>query len=861
MQYVVSYQIALQIIRSALAVNLWIFICLVPTSVVAQTVEFLNDRHAYIRGELITLKATVNTDADQAAFDINGWYLQHLPIRDGKVVYTVDTSRLRAGQYDVRVQLLRAGSPPGHLSIYPLTIAPEPNPQRFPIWHWHGATSADLRWWIERGFTGFTLPRTRDPLEPDSETARQFAEILDQATGLGVEIGAYLHPLNSDHWRTNESDRCLYPDGRRDAHAVYPRSPQVLDYARHIATEWMSHFAAYPSLRHIKLSSEYVTPFCTNEMVKQLAYNETGINLDTLLQLPNLSRLPYYTQASQLPTALQPQEGIILDTHPLYRFLKWWWERGHGTSTLNLTMAQIIKTERPDIQVWHDPYRLAPVYDSHRGLDIISTWTYGYPDIQRLLYTRVLQAAAKRERQKVMQTITLVVKGDLVQPSDALKDDHITDRAGHLPYLINSPDYARETIWLVFSLRPDVLSFFFSSRLMPDNPQLDPFHASPATSDAIGEVARQLIQPFGPAILQSQRERAQVAVLLSASALWFTQSPWSSGYINEQILPFCILLAMNHVPFDVLLEDDILDGRLDDYQLLVLPRGDTLTANVHRRLVDFAQQGRQVIADKSLQAHIPGVHRTHFDLAFDRNLGRPAGPDQTILTVSDYRQRMMQYAEQLQPLLSQVDKLAVTNSKQTTINALKSGDVHYLFVINHARTYGPRLGQARLIEEIGIRQTVQIRTKLPHGHIIYDAIARERIDYSWDHGEAVFQRTLPPARGRLLAVLPEPIDTVAITIPPHGTRGKRLPIVIRILNHRQEPIQGALPVQVEVVDPLGRQSEYSRYGATTPSATNAGLYEYTLPFFPAENDVPGKWTIRATELLSGRQTVMTLPLQ
>src|SRR5687768_9042691 len=223
MQPMARYQTALKTIRNALVVILAPFISLDPTSALAQPIEFLNDRHAYIRGELITLKTTVNIDADQAAFDINGWYRQHLPIRDGKVIYNVDTSRLRAGQYDVRVQLLRAGSPTGQLSIYPLTIAPEPNPQRFPIWHWHGATSAELRWWIERGFTGFTLPRTHDPLESDSETARQFAEILDQATGLGVEIGAYLHPLNSDHWRTNESDRCLYLDGRRDDHAVYPR--------------------------------------------------------------------------------------------------------------------------------------------------------------------------------------------------------------------------------------------------------------------------------------------------------------------------------------------------------------------------------------------------------------------------------------------------------------------------------------------------------------------------------------------------------------------------------------------------------------------------------------------------------------
>jgi glycosyltransferase involved in cell wall biosynthesis len=47
---------------------------------------------------------------------------------------------------------------------------------------------------------------------------------------------------------------------------------------------------------------------------------------------------------------------------------------------------------------------------------------------------------------------------------------------------------------------------------------------------------------------------------------------------------------MNHVPFDVLLDDDIVADKLRDYDALVIPRGDTLTKSAHERIVAFAAE-------------------------------------------------------------------------------------------------------------------------------------------------------------------------------------------------------------------------------------------------------------------------------
>src|SRR5207248_9607660 len=116
-----------------------------------------------------------------------------------------------------------------------------------------------------------------------------------------------------------------------------------------------------------------------------------------------------------------------------------------------------------------------------------------------------------------------------------------------------------------------------------------------------------LVEPYGPLVLPCRRTRTQVAVLLSATATWFAAGPPWVGYPNEQILPYCGLLLMNHVPFDVLLDDDVVAGRLKEYDTLIIPRGDTLTRTVHQRIVDFASRGKKVIADKSLRASVPGA--------------------------------------------------------------------------------------------------------------------------------------------------------------------------------------------------------------------------------------------------------------
>ncbi|MCL4694329.1 MAG: hypothetical protein KJ060_17700, partial [Candidatus Hydrogenedentes bacterium] len=537
--------------------------------------------------------------------------------------------------------------------------------------------------------------------------------------------------------------------------------------------------------------------------------------------------------------------GVIPDDEPHYRFLQWWWQRGHGTAVVNLAQGAVVDEYRPDAITWHEPYRLAPVRNAAKGLDCIATWTYGHPDIKRLCYTTYLQAAARPEQQLVQQDITLFVYGRYAIALDESTADMSQDFSGGDPYFTAGPDYARQATWLVMSQRPDILCYYSAGALSPDNPILDPSYASPETFDAIGQTCDELVKPFGPAIRASKRVEPEVALLMSAASTWFSASPNLPGYPNEQTLPFASLLMMNHVPFDVLLDEDIAEGALVRYRVLVLPRADTLTQSMYERIKAFAEAGGTVISD-ALRADIPGAQRTNFDFTPLRKVDGRSLAEGDAMTAEDMRTMMEGYASELAPLLAGVARTAASESPRVLTNSLDAGDARYHFFVNDDRTYGPRFGQWKLRFELGVRQTAQVSIDVTERPVLYDMLQRKEVAYETSGGWARFPLDIPAARGKLIAALPEAIGNVRITGAENCAPGQPVELTIEVLGASGAPFKSAHPLRVEVRDPRGGDSEWSRY-----TTTRDGVCAFR--FIPAINDAPGAWEVSVTELLSGKK--------
>jgi len=809
--------------------------------------EFITEVHTWPRGETARIEMRLD-EVDEVRFDVNGWLPQTVPAMDGTATFAIDTRLLRTGDYDVRAQLVSKGAVMKTLR-FPFTVGKPHDTERMPVWKWGGGGS-NQELLIQCGFTGGWLSSLHDPeggrSPNDPDRFRTYARRLEEAARNDFDLGLYLHPLISKKLAALPGACGRLPDGA-PAERPYPLSEPAMAHARALARAAMERFAQFPALRHVMMCSEYQTPMVLHDRAIELAKEEIGLDITTL---------PFtqgYRNRGGLKTVRAGAfpDGIIPDDHPHYLFLKWWWERGHGTAALNAAMHEIVKAARPDVITWHEPYRLAPVRKSHTRLDMIGTWTYGWPDIKRLVYTTYLQAAARPEHQKVQQDITLFVYGHMAVP---LKEstavfDH--DYAGRDPYFTAGPDYAREATWIVFSQRPDVLAYYSAGALNFARTDLDPTVTSPETFYAIGELSRCLIRPFGPAVLDCARVSPRVAVLASAAAAWFPARS-IPGYRNEQTLAYATLLMRNHVPFDVLLDDDIVEGAAERYDVLVMPVADTLTRNMVAKIRDFIEKGGRVIANKPWRISLPGVIVTDYDFRHQRYIsGREY---EKLVTPDEDDAKMSEYAADLARHLSGVPRPAAAETQKVLTNSLESGDVAYHFFINDLRTYGPRFGKYKIRQELGVTQKARVSVAVGDRPVLYDALMRRRIDYESTDGRARFQLTLPAAQGKVIVALREPIGGVAVETVGDLMLGRDVTLRIRVLGESGAAIAGSLPLRVEITDPLGRVSEWSRF--TTTRRGKDGVCEFT--FTPALNDVPGEWTVTVTDWVAGKQAIVPL---
>jgi hypothetical protein len=220
------------------------------------------------------------------------------------------------------------------------------------------------------------------------------------------------------------------------------------------------------------------------------------------------------------------------------------------------------------------------------------------------------------------------------------------------------------------------------------------------------------------------------------------------------------------------------------------------------------------------------------------------------VTAEEDRTTQEHYAADLKQHVAHVTRPAEASSPRVVINTLDAGAAQLVFVVNVDKTYGPRFGQHRLHMEEGVRLTTDVRIRITGKPALYDVLAHKPISYEVHEGHAEFRIELPAARGKLIAVYPEEIGTPGVEVPIGATPGAVMPIRILVPALSGKALAAPHPVCIEVIDPLERRNEYTRFAACADGS-------YTLPFRPALNDAPGTWTVRVVDLIAGKSAEAT----
>lgn len=759
-------------------------------------------RTAFIRGESASIRLV---SAEAAVVETGGFQQATVP---GGGTYILDTAKLAPGEYEVTAT---AGSGKATLKV---TLVDAPNPERFPVWKWGGTAPKSFGYFAERGFTGVGSPMISAPLVAGIKSTNDIKLSLDEAIKYGFDYGLYLNPLADARWRTMPDVQAERFDGQK-LPIPYPREEAVAAYTDEVARSVNAMFGGHPAFKQALLGSEFQLDYSFSKKAATLGLSEGGVEVRSAAIINQ-------------PGTNKPKNGIIEDDNPRYRYLKWWFHRGMGDAALNAGMARILGSRAQNLTTWHDPYRLAPVRGSAEGLSAISTWTYAQPDMTRLLYTRVLQAAAKPAGQRVMQTITLFLYPRFVESVAGSVTGLENDKPGGSDYYTAGPDFASEALWLAFSQRPDILGVYFGGLLQPNDPNVDTRRASPETFEAIGRVVRELIEPYGPAIRAGKPQPAKVAVLMSAAAIWLGDAPKNVGYPNEQVLPYCSLLAMNHVPFEVLLDEDITGGRLAEFDVLVMPQAGAITRSMLERIRAFMSAGGKVIADRALSPELKGATLTDYDFTFQKRVDGVELSKGNAVTAEQNRERMEALAKDLGSKLPALSKFAEADSPRALVNVVESGPVKYVFVVNDNRAFGPRFGASKLHMENGV--PLSTRVTIHSQDAVYDALTGSRMT------NRAFTVDLPTAGGKVYVVVPAEPAAPEIQVP---TMAPGQPATI---SAKVGPSKGSYPTRIQVSDPGGK-SRLDWFVAGKDGLAKAA-------FLPAENDPAGTYTVTVTDMVT-----------
>ena len=238
---------------------------------------------------------------------------------------------------------------------------------------------------------------------------------------------------------------------------------------------------------------------------------------------------------------------MIPDDQPLYRYFQWFWREGDAWPALNTATARGLKrgaTDRADLWTFHDPaVRVASVFGSGGEVDVLSQWTYSYPEPLRIglptdeLLAMVRGASTPQRVMKMTQLIWYrsqtapIAEGDQPQIRSPW-DDHDPDAA----YITIAPMHLREAFWTKISRPIQGIMYHGWQSLVPTDYPSSYRYTHPETQHELRRLVHEIVEPLGPMLRRVPAARHDVAFYESFAAQMFAHRGaygWSHTWTGD----------------------------------------------------------------------------------------------------------------------------------------------------------------------------------------------------------------------------------------------------------------------------------------------------------------------------------------
>jgi hypothetical protein len=392
-----------------------------------------------------------------------------------------------------------------------------------------------------------------------------------------------------------------------------------------------------------------------------------------------------------------------------------------------------------------------------------------------------------------------------------------------------APDHLREAFWSKIA-RPirGIMYHGWGSLAKAQHGSYRFTH--PRSAEVLTELVRTVVRPLGPTLLQVPDRQADVAVLESFTSQMFAgRGTW--GWSGSWEADVHLILQWAQIQPRIVYEETILRDGLDGIRVLVLPYCDVLPESVAEAIAAFQRKGGILVADAHLAPRLnPDILLPVYERTNKAKKDKAALQARAAALRAELDAAYVRHGESDNP-----DVVLRFRQYRTT---------DYLFAINDHRTFGTYVGHHGRVMEKGLPSEAAITVRRKAG-AVYDLVAHQPVPFEQADEGIRFDASFGPGQGRLFLIAARPIADLRLRAPDEAPLGGQAQLRVEVLDDRKRPMAAVVPVQVEILDPQGRPAEGSgAYGARD------GVLAITLDLAP--NDLQGEWTVRATELASGR---------
>lgn len=713
-------------------------------------------------------------------------------------------------------------------------------PPRMPVIMW-GAGGDEIPRLKELGFTHFIgfsdqgagdMWKEKKMLPPGSpEYIARNRTYLDDALANGLEVVASLSPhdtLAADA-KNLRVDRQGASYTRKD---IIASKPDFAPFFQTLGVSIGKTYGDHPAFSMALINTEVRDASQPSFSSLELEAYKNFSGMDIPVEVVNRGGVDW-TKLKNFPV-----DRVITDDHPILKYYRWFWTVGDGWNALHTSLHKGLKSSANRVLTFFDPAVRQPSISGAGGsVDVLSHWTYTYPDPQRIgLCADQLFAmsAASNRNQSVMKMTQLIWYRSQTAPigsgtpsEPVAWEDHDPEAA----YITIAPMHLKEAFWTKIS-RPiqGVMYHGWQSLVSTDSPGAYRF-TNPHTAPVLKQLLKEVIEPLGPMLMNLPDERSEVAFLESFTSQMFARR---GGYGSNMGWEADVWLALQHahVQTDILFEETLLKNGLSGRKVLVMPFCDVLTKSVVARIAEWQKKGGKIVADAFL---CPALKADFTVQSFQRE--KKALED---------KNKVLNLAKTLGSF--SLPQKAHCDNPEIVLRTRKFGDATYIFAINDHREYGSYVGQHRLVMENGLPSKGIVSLKADSANVYELTSMRFIVPNRGDDGVLSWPLELGPCDGRIYLIMPKPLLGIELSVPEIAKLNNTAKVFARITTTQDGPTKAIIPVRLDIHDANGNLVEGSGY-----YAAENGILETALNLAP--NDDPGTWEVRIKELASGMEAV------